>query len=459
MSERLTAAALSPDAAAVRANRRRGIVHLGLGAFHRSHEAWFTQRVPADREQWGIVAFTGRKPDAAQELAAQGAVYTLLERSADDDTATLVDVILEAHDGADAAAWRAAVASPATAVISLTVTEAAYCRAADGSVDVDLPEVAADLAALAAGEPCRTVPGRLVDGLRARRDAGSGPLAIVPCDNLTANGEVAARVVTSLAEVAADTGLAAWIGANVSFVSSMVDRITPATTDADRADAEALTGWRDECVVVAEPFAEWIVAGDFPAGRPAWENAGVRFVDDVAPFEQRKLWLLNGGHSLLAYLGLLRGHETIAEAMGDPVCVEALETLWSEAAAELSLPASEVDEARAALRTRFENPRIRHLLRQIAADGSHKIPVRVIDPLRRRLQRGAGVGPGQATALAAWLLHLRVQPSLVSDPRAPEASTSAVLAAVAPDLATLPDLTEAVDAAVDRLSADLGVPA
>jgi fructuronate reductase len=465
MPERLGLEALPPSAQVLHVRRRPGVVHLGLGAFHRSHQAWFTQRIEADQDPWGIVAFTGRRPDQAATLTAQQGVYTLITRSASGDEPLFVEAILAAHDGADVDAWRAAVAAPETAVITLTVTEAAYLRGPDGRVDRASPSVAADLAVLVGYDenaPCTTVPGRLVEGLRARLDAGAGPVAVVCCDNLTDNGRMVRDVVVSMAE-AVGGDLADRILDQVSFVSSMVDRITPATTADDVATALELTGYLDEAVVVAEPFAEWVLSGEFPAGRPAWETAGARFVDDLEPYEHRKLWLLNGGHSLLAYLGLLLGHETIADAMADERCTTALEQLWDEAAAELPLPEDEIAEARAALHERFANPRIKHRLQQIAGDGSIKLPVRVVDPLRRRLRGDSGsrsdagsrseaeIGPGAATALAAWWLHLTRQADLVADPAASAlvggCTVSEMLTAIAPDLADRPDVVAAVEAA------------
>lgn len=463
------AGALSAVQDHLRGGRLPGVVHLGLGAFHRSHQAWYTQHVAPSETPWGITAFTGRRPDQASVLARQDAVYTLITRGADGDTAEFIDALVAVHDGADVARWRKTLADPRTAVVTLTVTEAAYHHTADAGIDFGSPDVEGDLALLRTADPgpaCTTAPGRLVDGLRARREAAGGPLAVVCCDNLTANGRVVRDVVLSLA-AAADPALASWISASVSFVSSMVDRITPATTDADRADARALTGFDDAAVVVAEPFAEWVLSGDFPAGRPAWETAGARFVDDLQPYEQRKLWLLNAGHSLLAYLGLQLGHETIDEAMDDERCIEPLEQLWDEAAAELPLPAAEIADARAALRDRFTNRRIRHRLRQIASDGSVKLPVRVVDPLRLRLARGEPIGDGAATALAAWWLHVTRQPTLVSDAGAaalgPSATVADVLALVVPGLGHDAAVEAAVTAAAARIlrltsSTTSGVP-
>lgn len=410
-------------------DRRPGIVHLGVGAFARAHLAWYTAH--ADGEPWGITAFTGRSPDTADALDAQGCRYTLVTRAASGDDAEVVDTIVAAHPGSDSSTWRHVVASPATTVVTLTVTEQGYRSGSD-------------------------VPARLVEGLEARRAAGSGRIALVSLDNLTHNGDVLRDAVTS---AVSDPALQDWVDANVSFPSSMVDRITPATTDDDVAALAELRGALDgdRVPVVTEPFAEWVLEDGFAGiDRPAWETAGVRIVDDVTPYEQRKLWLLNGSHSLLAYLGLQLGHDTVASAMGDTVCRAAVEQLWDEAALELPLPAAEVAAARDALVDRFANPRIRHTLRQIAAGGSEKLPVRVVDVLRHRLDRdpSAGIGPGAATAIAAWWLHLTEQPDLVSDDGAPGADSDVhdVLRVIAPDLDTTP-VVAAITAAADRIRA------
>ncbi|AOX65019.1 hypothetical protein BJK06_03885 [Curtobacterium sp. BH-2-1-1] len=410
-------------------DRRPGIVHLGVGAFARAHLAWYTAH--ADGEPWGITAFTGRSPDTADALDAQGCRYTLVTRAASGDDAEVVDTIVAAHPGSDSSTWRHVVASPATTVVTLTVTEQGYRSGSD-------------------------VPARLVEGLEARRAAGSGRIALISLDNLTHNGDVLRDAVTS---AVSDPALQDWVDANVSFPSSMVDRITPATTDDDVAALAELPGALDgdRVPVVTEPFAEWVLEDGFAGiDRPAWETADVRIVDDVTPYEQRKLWLLNGSHSLLAYLGLQLGHDTVASAMGDPVCRAAVEQLWDEAALELPLPEAEVAAARDALVDRFANPRIRHTLRQIAAGGSEKLPVRVVDVLRHRLDRdpSAGIGPGAATAIAAWWLHLTEQPDLVSDDGAPGADSDVhdVLRVIAPDLDTTP-VVAAITAAADRIRA------
>lgn len=387
-------------------------VHLGLGAFHRAHQAWYTH-VAGDA---GIAAFTGRRPDAAVPLAAQGGLYHLLVRSASGDQAELVTSLSGAYDGADLGAWTEAVASPEVGVLTLTVTEAAYRRLPSGSLDLSDPSIAADVASIPGGV-ARTVPGRLVLALASRRASDAGPLAVVPCDNLLDNGPTVASVVVSLAG-AVSASLAEWISSNVSFVSTTIDRITPATTATDVAEVASLTGFADAAPVVTEPFTEWVLAGAFPSGRPAWETGGARFVDDVTPFEQRKLWLLNGSHSLLAYAAPLRGHATVADAVTDPVCRDWVEA-WFELAS-VFLPFSSPDLApyRASLLERYENPRIRHNLSQIAMDGSLKLPIRILPVVTRA--RAAGVVPlAGAVALAGWVAHLRRGVD-VRDPRASE---------------------------------------
>ncbi len=389
------------------------LVHLGLGSFHRAHQAWYTWHAP-DAAQWGIAAFTGRRPDAAEALAPQDGLYTLLTRSAGGDAYEVVGSLSAVHAASEHDAYLDYLARPEVAVVTTTVTEAGYLLGPDGRL-AGTDEVDADVAALREdpAAPVRTLPARLVAGLLARRAAGAGGITMLPCDNLPHNGDVVRAVVADLA-ARVDPALPSWIEANVDFASSMVDRITPATTGADREAVLGATGAHDAAPVPTEPFSEWVVSGSFPAGRPTWEAAGVRFVDDVGPAEQRKLWLLNGSHSLLAYAGSVRGHATIDEAVADPAGRAWVETFWDEAQRHLPVGAEEVAGYRAALLDRYANPRIRHLLAQIAADGSTKLAVRILPVLRA--ERDARRLPlGCATALAAWVLHLRGHGAPVKD--------------------------------------------
>ncbi|GAB5079032.1 mannitol dehydrogenase family protein [Arthrobacter sp. AD-310] len=381
------------------------IVHLGLGAFHRSHQAWYTQQAP-DAAEWGIAAFTGRRPDAAEALSRQDCLYTLIERSAGGDSFEIIGSIVEAVDGADVGRLCELLAAKETAVVTLTITEAAYGLAADGTFDAGAPGVAEDvrtLAAAAAGETGvpGTPLGRLVLALARRRDSGAGPVAVVSCDNLSSNGDVARRAILGLA-LAWGPDLAEWIGTNVSFVSTSVDRITPRTTEADVAEVAEQCGYTDNSPVVAEPFRNWVLSGDFPAGRPRWEQAGAVVVDDIEPYENRKLWLLNGAHSMLAYAGQLRGHATVADALADPACRKAVEDFWDEAARHLPGEELDIPAYRQALLERFGNARIAHRLAQIAADATTKLRMRAVPVLTADRSGGRG-GAGSALMIAAWI--------------------------------------------------------
>lgn len=446
------------------------IVHLGLGAFHRSHQAWYTQHA-GDAGEWGIAAFTGRRPDAAEALSAQDCLYTLVERSAAGDSFEVIGSIVEAVDGADVGRLCELLAAKETAIVTLTITEAAYGLAADGRFDADAPAVAEDLRALSAAASGGTGPGeagvpgtplgRLVLALARRRDSGAGPLAVVSCDNLSANGEVARRAVLGLAG-AWGHGLAEWIDANVSFVSTSVDRITPRATDADTTEVAEQCGYRDSSPVVAEPFRNWVLSGDFPAGRPRWEDAGAVVVDDIEPYENRKLWLLNGSHSILAYAGQLRGHATVAEALADPVCRKAVEEFWDEAANHLTAAGLDIPQYRQALLDRFGNARIAHRLAQIAADGTTKLRMRAVPVLMA--ERAAGRrGSGSALMLAAWIDYAasgaEFQDPLAADIRAANAvpgtgRIQALLRLVSAGLAEDPQIVALVSALSGTLSAN-----
>ena len=414
-----------PAAAPVR------MVHLGLGNFHRAHQAWYTANAP-DAADWGIAAFTGRSPGTASDLAPQDGLYTLITRGAEGDAFEVVGTVAAVHPAADHDAYLDYLRRPEVVLVTITVTEAGYVRGPDGRLDTARPAVAEDVAALQADRaaPVATLPARLVAGLLARRAAGSGAITVLSCDNLPHNGSVTETVVGDLAR-AVDESLLGWMAEHVDFATSMVDRITPATTDEDRAVVAAAQGYEDASPVPTEPFSEWVMSGRFPGGRPAWEDAGARVVDDVVPYEQRKLWLLNGSHSLLAYAGSVRGHATIDEAVADPDCRGWVEAFWDEASPYLTLPASSVADYRQALLERYSNTRIRYQLSQIATDGSIKLPVRILPTLLA--EREAGRLPlGCATATAAWVLHLRGQGAPVRD----DGAGPAQAAAAAGDLAT-----------------------
>lgn len=445
------------------------IVHLGLGAFHRAHQAWYTQLADPDHE-WGIAAFTGRSPQAAEELDGQDCLYTVIERSADGDAATIVGSIVEAHYGAELGRFVELLTSASTAVVTLTVTESGYRLDAAGDPDAADPAVVADIERLRAAfaatgtdgdrladARAETTLGRLLLGLEARRRAGAGPIAVVPCDNVADGGALVRHAVLALAEqIGSDT--AHWIAEEVSFVSASVDRITPRTTPADRDTAATLTGYADAAPVVTEPFTDWVLSGDFPAGRPAWELAGARFVDDLEPYEQRKLRLLNGAHSLLAYAGPLRGHATVAEAVGDARCRAWVEEYWDETARHLP-DGLGLTAYRAALLERFDNARIEHRLQQIALEGVTKLRVRIVSTLLAERADGRS-GVASLRVIAAWVRAVQ------GDDRPGDASgalvdtalaehgrdrTTALLRLIDPALADDPSIADDVE----RLAAEL----
>jgi fructuronate reductase len=429
----------TPVAAPVR------IVHLGVGNFHRAHQAWYTAHSP-DADQWGIAAFTGRRTDMADALKPQDGLYTLITRSGGGDSFELIGALSAVHGAVEHKVYLDYLSRSAVAIITITVTEAAYLRGADGHLDAGLHVIGSDLEALRSDprSPVASLPARLVAGLLARRASGAAALTILSCDNLPENGAVTKTVVQDFAALLDET-LADWIDSNIDFATSMVDRITPGTTDEDRALVQQACGYVDAYPVATEPFSEWVISGGFPAGRPHWEEAGAAIVAEVEPFEQRKLWLLNGSHSMLAYAGSIRGHSTIDEAIADPGCRSWVETFWDEASRHLTLPASDIAAYRAALLTRFSNPRAGDQLARIAADGSTKLLVRTLPTIRA--ERAAGRIPiGCATTLAAWVLHLRGFGAPIKDAGA----------AAARDAANSGELSEVVPAVLDTLEPGLG---
>lgn len=444
------------------------MVHLGLGNFTRAHQAWYTEHA-TDADQWGIAAFTGRRPTMSDLLTPQDGLYTLITQGADGDTFEVISSVVAVHPASDFRALMDYLASPELAVVTSTVTEAGYYRLPDGALDLHNDAVAADLAALKAlvdggrvsledisGLEISTPPARILAGLLARRAAGSGAMTVLPCDNLPDNGSAFGRVVRDAAQ-AVDPSLVAWMDENVAWATCMVDRITPATTDVEVELVRETQGYTDASPVPTEPFSEWVISGEFPAGRPDWESAGAQLVDDVEPYEQRKLWMLNGSHSLMAYAGPILGCETVSEGIAHPALRAWVLQWWEEAGPGLEVPWEDYAQA---LVDRYENPNIRHLLAQIAADGSLKLPVRVAPTLRA--WRGRGEMPvGAVLAVAAWLLHLRGLGAQVKDVQADAVvpladgdlseAAARVVGFVAPDLAGDRELIDAVLAAADDL--------
>lgn len=361
------------------------VVHLGIGAFARAHPLVYTARAGG----WRVTAFTGRSAGVAEALTAQGGRYGLIVRGPDGDDVEEIDVLDAVHPASDLDALRDAVADPATSVVTLTITEKGYAAGTD---------------------PAVSAPARLALALRARREAGvSEPIALVPCDNLSDNGQILRATVLA----AADPGTRDWFDGHVDVVSTMVDRITPAAGDAERALVAERLGFADQVPVVTEPFHEWVIEDAFRGPRPAWEDAGAQLVPDVAVHERRKLRLLNGAHSLLAYAGPLRRHETVPQAAGDPRIAALVRAWWSEARRGLGLPHAEVDAYTDALHARFGNTRLADALSRIAQDGTAKLRVRILPVIAER--GGPELSPAAVTVLAAWCARVTEQ-SRAGDP-------------------------------------------
>jgi fructuronate reductase len=426
-----------------------GIVHFGIGAFHRAHQAVFTEdaMVATADSRWGILGVTGRTDSVVQQLRPQDCLYGVLERGADADALRIVSSVLDvAWPAKESERITETVAAPTTHVATLTITEKGYQRAANGDADVVSDAVRADVAVIAAelaGEDAppasRTPLGLLVRGLARRFRRGGEPFSVVSCDNVVDNGHMTKQIVMSLARAASvpelvacpeegakrpsrregtqacpakaapptTTDFTAWLEASVTFPSTMVDRLTPATTGEDRERAFELLGLRDEGLVVAEPFRQWVIEDDFAGPRPAWERVGAIVTADVAPYERAKLRILNGSHSMLAYLGALAGHETIAQAVADErLRVAVLRMLDDDILPTVAAPRGmELAEYRDSVLHRFANPQLKHATRQVAMDGSHKVPLRWLAPACERLAAGR-VPHGIALAVAGWITYI-----------------------------------------------------
>lgn len=377
----------------------RGIVHIGVGGFHRAHQAVYLDDLCARGETGWSIAGAGVLPGdkaMADALGAQSGLYTLVTRDQAGIDVRVIGTItdyLHASPRVDALAAR--IADPSTRIVSLTVTEGGYPHDEASMTWTPSPDGVLPPAFEA-----------IARGLRGRRDAGLGGLTVQSCDNVMHNGKVAKAVVLGVAD-AVEPGLAAWVERNVSFPSSMVDRITPATSDTDRAFLRDEYGLADRWPVVCETFIQWVIEDEFAAGRPRYEDAGALFTTDVRPYEILKLRLLNAGHSILAYLGTLAGIVHVFEVMADPVFARYLERFHTVESSP-SLPhvaGVDVPAYAAKVRERFANPTVRDQVARIAQDGSGKFPKFLIPTIEAQLDAGGPVGLS-ALALAGWCQYL-----------------------------------------------------
>jgi fructuronate reductase len=382
-----------------------GIVHLGIGAFHRAHQAVVIDDLLAGgATEWGIVGASLRSPETRDALTPQDGLYTLAVRSGAGTDHRIIGSVLATEVAKEKPGHLIArLANPATRIVSLTVTEKGYCHTPQtGDLDEAHPDIIHDLQN--PGTP-RSAIGFLVAALARRRIAGTAPFTVLSCDNLSANGHTVGRIVTQFAALRS-RNLAKWIETEVAFPSTMVDRIVPETTDADRAAVSSALGMIDAWPVVTEPFTQWIVEDRFPAGRPDFAAAGVQLVSDVTPFEHMKLRLLNASHSALAYLGYLAGHETIAATMTDPHFAALARQVMLDAAPTLAMPeGTDLASYGASLLQRFSNPALHHRTWQIAMDGSQKLPQRLLATMQDRLRLGLPIET-HALAVAGWMRYV-----------------------------------------------------
>ncbi|NTF90201.1 mannitol dehydrogenase family protein [Agrobacterium rhizogenes] len=411
-----------------------GIVHIGLGAFHRAHQAIYTDAALAHAfGNWGIVGVSLRSTEIAQDMRAQDCLYSVVARDRSGDSVRVVGSIVEAlaaNDDGEAVLGR--LADPAIQIVTLTVSEKAYgIDPISGGLDYAHPAIAEDLKS-----PTRPtgVIGYLTEGLARRKAAGLSPFTVLCCDNLPSNGRIVRRLVIEMAATR-DPALAEWISETVSFPCSMVDRIVPAATAETRARAEKLLGVEDRLSIEAETFSQWVIEDDFVGDRPTWDAGGALFVENVEPYEKMKLRLLNGSHSLIAYLGQLQKLEFVRDVMAVPENVVLVRRHMQAAVRTLDpVPGIDLTHYMDQLVERFANPAIAHRTQQIAMDGSQKLPQRLFQPAVDAISSGSDAAEF-AFVTAVWIAYLK-QAETIDDPRAQELQKAVADAMLADETAS-----------------------
>lgn len=385
---------------------KNGIVHLGIGAFHRAHQAVFTEdAITQQGGDWGIVGASLQRSDAPDALAAQDCLYTV-ESLGTAARYRVIGVIREAlFAPRDRTELLEALRAPTTHVVTLTLSEKGYCLAADGALDFSHPDIAADLVAL---QTPRSAIGWLALALAERRKAGAGPLTILSCDNLQSNGEKLARAVTAFVE-RSHPGPTSWIAANTAFPLTLVDCIVPASDVQHRARVANALGVDDLASVQRENFAHWVIEDRFAGPVPAWGAVGAEIVADIGGYQRLKLHVLNAAHSALAYLGLPRGHVYVRQAIADPELLRFLDGMMAEEIAPALAPLDLAPYWRT-VKARFANPMIDHRLAQIAEDGSLKLPQRLFPLLENNVKAGGPISR-MANVVRAWLDLMVTAPS------------------------------------------------
>nr|WP_314430921.1 mannitol dehydrogenase family protein [uncultured Brevundimonas sp.] len=385
-----------------RSHVKTGVVHLGIGAFHRAHQAVvFDDALKSGDLRWGVLGASLRSPGVRDQLNPQDGLYTLVVRDGAEEHLRVIGAgrgVLVGPE--DPAALVAAMADADVHIVTLTVTEKGYrLDPATGDLLLDDADVAADLADIASP---RTAPGFIVAALQARRAAGLKPFTVISCDNIPHNGKRIRAGVIAMAR-RTDPALAEWIEAEGAFPQTMIDRIVPATIPDDVARLSARLGVEDQGMVKAEPFTQWVIEDWFAGERPDFASLGVQLTDAVEPWEDAKLRLLNGAHSATAYLGALSGHEHVHEAVAVPAFRAFIDALWGEAQTTLNPPPGlDLAAYRDELMARFSNSALMHRTRQIAMDGSQKLPQRLLAGMAERLAVGQGI-EALALGVAAWM--------------------------------------------------------
>jgi fructuronate reductase len=381
-----------------------GIVHFGPGAFHRVHQAWYFDAALTRDPRWGLCEIALQSTGVRDALAPQDGLYTLaiLDEQRRFAVVGAINELLVARESPATVIRR--LADPRTKLVTATVTEKGYCLRSDGSLDDAHPDIVHDLQH---PHTPRSLIGYLAAGLHERRAKHIAAPTIISCDNLVDNGRRLRRGVLDYCQ-RFDTDLAAWVQDVVAFPSSMVDSITPATDDDLRALVMGELGVADRWPVQREFFTQWVIEDDFRNDHPDWSSIGVTITDDVKGFERAKLRLLNGAHSTLAYVGSLAGYETVAQAMADPALSQFVTRMMQlDIVPTLNAPRGlDLQQYIDAVLRRFRNPAIRHLLAQIAWDGSQKLPFRLLGTIRDRLQSGNAI-ERLAVPIAAWMHFIR----------------------------------------------------
>ncbi|HEY4203230.1 MAG TPA: mannitol dehydrogenase family protein [Devosiaceae bacterium] len=400
-------ALLSPHAGVPRYNRaalRAGIVHIGVGNFHRAHQAAYLDDLfnRGEDHDWALVGAGVRPADEVmrQKLKEQDWLTTVVEQEATASRARVTGAMIDYVPPGDTAAMLERLADPAVRIVSLTITEGGYyIDPASQKFDPTHPEIVVDAANISAP---KTAFGLILAALAIRRAAGIAPFTVMSCDNIPGNGHVTQNAVCGLAELI-DPALAAWVKASVAFPNSMVDRITPATSDRERRLLAETFDIDDAWPVFCEEFRQWVLEDHFPAGRPALEKVGVQFVDDVAPFELMKIRILNGGHATIAYPAALMDIHFVHEAMDDPLVLQFLKKVEREEIIPIvpPVPDTDLDDYYKLIEKRFANPKIGDTITRLCLDGSNRQPKFILPSAAERLRQGQGV-TGLALVSALW---------------------------------------------------------